>query len=326
MSKTNAIKNIVALLSFCILFSSNAFSDDRIIVFYNGNEVEFENTLIMENGKIFAPLDIVVKVFFKGNALSISHGLVVKNGKIYVPLRYTLEQNGAKVDWDEKLKTVNIMDIGDNVETNINETYIINSSLEKVYVSEDGTELIKYYLEYPVVYNCDGAEGINIFFQELSDSFIKKSSSEYLDEIIDFKESDLYNTNFGPYLFNKSFSVTYNDDSCLSVLVTDVEDTKGAHPMTYKYGFNFSTKTGNKITPWEFLNMTEDMFKNKVKEEFIYTINKEPEQFFPNALELLVDSLNKAEYYFTNEGVVCILPLYSIAPYAGGFKEVTIKN
>lgn len=326
MLKRNISKKIIALISFCILFSSNAFSDDGIKIFYNGNKVEFENTLITENGKIFAPLDIVVKVFFKGNALKISQGLVVKSGKIYVPLRYTLEQNGAKVDWDEKLKTVNITDINDNDKTNINETYIINSSLEKVYISENGTELIKYCLEYPVVYNCDGAEGINIFFQELSDNFIKKSSSEYLDEIISFKENESDNTNFRPYLFNKSFSVTYNNNSYLSFLVTDVEDTNGAHPMTYKYGFNFNTKTGDKIMPWEFLNMTEDKFKNRVREEFICSINKEPEQFFPNALELLDESLNTAEYCFTNEGVACILPLYSIAPYAGGFKEVTVKN
>ncbi|KPC98132.1 hypothetical protein LR69_03685 [Geobacillus sp. BCO2] len=65
-------------------------------------------------------------------------------------------------------------------------------------------------------------------------------------------------------------------------------------------------------------------YQQVIVEEIVKQIEKEPDLYFGNAVDVVKELKDGQPYYLTPKGMVVYYGLYEIAPYAAGIREFLI--
>ena len=118
------------------------------------------------------------------------------------------------------------------------------------------------------------------------------------------------------------FTVTYHEDSLLSLYTDAYEFTGGAHGHTVRRGDTWDTAEGLPRSLFSFfpsechpkrLSLAEITAQTQ-------TMQTSGEHLFFDDVEVLIrENFDPALFYLTPDGVAVFYPLYAIAPYVEGF-------
>ena len=153
---------------------------------------------------------------------------------------------------------------------------------------------------------------------------IKNSYQNKLDlekqEIIDRQEfPELF-----PYEYETYYSVKYNKNNVLSILIYDYRYLGGAHGSTTVASYNFDVITGNQTT-LNSVAKTNSAYLKMEKYARVDLLNQNAKMgmVFTELLhELNID--NNRPFYFYDNGIVVKFYEYEVAAYAAGMPEVKI--
>lgn len=186
-------------------------------------------------------------------------------------------------------------------------------------ISESNKNLT-FDLKYPEVKldNEQAQNKINIKLKEdiyefkgYVESILKESLQTFPQDVIDNSSSFNYE---GKSTFE--YEVVGN---VLSIRMTLIDFTGGAHPMTYLRGYNFDLTTGNILTLEDLFNEKgKDHYKEMIDKIIIDKMNETPDNYFVDEFKGLGKN---PQYYLTNEGIVVFFQLYEIAPYVAGIPK-----
>lgn len=124
------------------------------------------------------------------------------------------------------------------------------------------------------------------------------------------------------YTYSTSYKVSGNNASYLTFTLADFSYTGGTHGQGYKFGVNYSLKTGKEL-PITGVLKSSTQFK-KV-EKYIYNKLKNNDDYFVDTLSD-VDVSKKSEYLMMKDGIKVIFQSYEIAPYSTGQPEVFVPK
>lgn len=118
----------------------------------------------------------------------------------------------------------------------------------------------------------------------------------------------------------------YFDSHYISFVQRENQYYSGAaHGMPYWVSFTFDLETGEKLLLSDICNNSEAEIKEIVTRYFKEMIDKTPEDFWPDAVETVRETITlESDFYLTEEGIVFYYGPYALACYAAGFQEVTI--
>jgi len=354
-------KKLFAVLVAIAFLNINVLTQDNINVIVNGEEIVSEQPPIVENEKVFVPAKAVLEkmnmkvewinedntinttdkngkktsiiigddIIINGSSyISIDSAAKMLNGKLLIPLEAISEGFGADVKWDSANKKVIIN------KNDVDNSNIETGNISKEYKSDDGkVTFITTNINYPILKKGqdlkvnENIDNINSKILRDVNGIIDKIEKEYIKGINEaYNYSKELNFDFRPEEIDTNFEIMLNSKDVVSILMIQVENLGGAHPNTIKYSYNFDLNTGNEIKAEEFLSMNKAELDKIVKTEFENKIKENPELYFEDALTLLGELEGNIPYYLTNKGVTYFIAPYEIAPYAGGFQEVTIKK
>lgn len=329
-------------------------ADGTIKVVVNGKEVAFEDQApVIKNDRTLVPLRGVLETmgievnwnadeqsvtalrgadsaYFKvgSTTLTTEDGSVtldaapeIINDRTMIPLRAVAEAFDAEVKWDDATKTITITD-------SVKVTSVDEGTITKEGKAEDGTVIYTVDVKYPILNDSCTAEG-----KAAINEAIKKSVEDAVNaELVNLEKSaqETYasigeqNREFRPLSIYGVYKVTELSEDKYSLYVDLSSDYLGAHPMTVRFGYTFDLKTGKELALTDITGKSEEETSALVKKAYTEKIKAEPEIFFEDALDKLDETLKGVDFYVEDGKTVLFTSLYSVAPYAAGFVEVTL--
>lgn len=165
-----------------------------------------------------------------------------------------------------------------------------------------------------------------------SETAAKKAKEECLNYL------EQGETPVAPWTFETKYEVTKNNAYTVSFLEQTESFFGGAHPSSYKFGYNFDAQTGDQIT---FITLFGDSGENteeylafetairtKLEENYGKDALDEIDTYLGyNDVENSIQLLSAAEdsWIFTDDGVKVMYNTYDIAPYAAGSFEISFS-
>lgn len=164
----------------------------------------------------------------------------------------------------------------------------------------------------------------------------KKINKVIKRQVNDFKKyiKDMYNdamSNTPKELIENSASFDYKgitDFDCevvgnvLSIRMSLIQFTGGAHPMTYVKEFNFDLNTGEVLKLEDLFNEEgKNTYKDIVNKFIKDKMNENPDNYFIDQFKGIGDNV---QFYLTESNVVVFYQLYDLAPYSAGIPEFYI--
>lgn len=211
-----------------------------------------------------------------------------------------------------------------------NNKNIIYYEISEEFKSANGLYTNYYKYKMPQLKKEQGnAEKINATIIKLYEKMIERASKEikdnYTEEESNNTEIQEGNSPYG-YTDEAGYTVTYNTDRYLSLLIDGYNYMGGAHGMPYREVLIFNLETGEEVKADQLFAIDKAEFQQKKIAAFEAAIKKEPEMFWEDALEIVKSTKDFYEkgYYLTDQGVVFYYNPYDLAPYAAGFVEVTV--
>jgi len=161
--------------------------------------------------------------------------------------------------------------------------------------------ILKYHIEYPSIVGNNFENGI------LNFNCYNKSLAIALKNKI---ETDLYNEAVKTYKYNKengyptmvyevykNFIITLNIDNIVSLYQDEYTFTGGAHNPSF------------------IIDILKDINEQ---------ISKEPDIYFENTCNLVLNTFNPKSFYLTPNNIVIYFQQYDIAPYSSGIRTFNI--
>mgnify|MGYP005795289675 CR=1 FL=1 len=155
-------------------------------------------------------------------------------------------------------------------------------------------------------------------------------------DIYEFKKyiEDIYNESINIYpeeIVKTSPSFNYKGmstfeyeivDNILSLRVTLIQFTGGAHPMAFVKNYNFDLNTGEVLKIEDIFNEEgKKNYKEVIDKIILDKMNESPENYFIDDFKGIGDNV---QYYLTKDDIVIFFQLYEIAPYSAGIPEFKI--
>lgn len=191
----------------------------------------------------------------------------------------------------------------------------------------DGTLILKYHIEYPTIISTNSQDGnirFNLYNKNLAFQLKEKSENELYQEAI---ETYLYNKKNGypimVYEIDRVLEITHNDYHIISLYIDEYLFTGGAHGNTLR-----SSQTWNLFQ--DFMIPLEDFFpKNPyfmidILKKINQQIAKDPEIYFNNSCQLVLDNFQPQNYYIAKNQIVIYFQQYEIAPYSSGIRTFVV--
>ncbi|NWL86041.1 DUF4163 domain-containing protein [Paenibacillus sp. 79R4] len=219
------------------------------------------------------------------------------NGQPYVSAKVLTDHLGFTSTYDASKQTLDL------VPHKLNKirvgTRVVDKSIPEAMIK----------VEYPQVSglkNKTAERKINSVLQSKTDEFIKQSLQET-------KAGP--SPNGEPYQFLGNYTVTFNREGLLSILLQYYSYTGGAHGNPVREGLTFRLSDGKLLTLDEVLKDNPD-YRNIVDPAIAKQLEA-TEGYFGG-----FKTIGKnPSYYLKNDGVVIFLPLYEYLPYVNGFPE-----
>lgn len=205
--------------------------------------------------------------------------------------------------------------------------YISTNLFEKELLFE-GTVILKYHIEYPSIYGSIYEPNIfkfNYYNQNLALTLKAKIETELYREAI---ETYKYNKENGfpvmVYEVYRSFKVTFNTSNIISLYFDEYTFTGGAHGNTIRTSQTWNLPQGFML-PLNYFFPRNPYFMINILKKINEQIAKEPEIYFENTCNLVLDTFNPKSYYLTPNGIVVYFQQYDIAPYASGIRTFNVS-
>ena len=205
---------------------------------------------------------------------------------------------------------------------------IKNNILEKE-LTYDNTVVLKYHIEYPTIIinnNKIGEFKFNTYNESLALQLKKRA------------ENELYNDSVELYKFNKEngypqrmyevyrkYEITLNSGTILSLYTDDYVYTGGAHGDTVRASQTWNFRLNRTIELYE-LYRRNPYFILDILKSISRQISQNPEIYFEDACNLMINTFNPKNFYLTQNGVVIYFQHYDIAPYSSGIPTFLIIN
>jgi len=219
------------------------------------------------------------------------------NGMPYVSAKVLTDHLGFSSTYDASKKTLDLVPHKLNkirITTRVVDKSIPDASIKVEYPQVGGLK------------NKNAERKINDLLQSRTDDFVKQSLKE---------------TKEGPpvsghtYQFLGNYTVTFNRDGLLSILLQYYSYTGGAHGNPVREGLTFRLSDGKLLTLDELLKDNPDY--REIVDPAIAKQLEATEGYFGGFKTIG----SNPSYYLQNDGVVIFLPLYEYLPYVNGFPE-----
>lgn len=204
--------------------------------------------------------------------------------------------------------------------------YINKNVLEKE-LFYDGVLILKYHIEYPSI-NISVNESAIIRFNNYNKSLALKIQNR--------AETEIYHNAVETYKYNKAngypimvfeiyrnFIITYEHLNILSLYTDEYTFSGGAHGNTIRNSQTWNLLIGTMIKLDSFFPHNP-YFLIDVLKQINEQISKEPDIYFDNTCNLVLDTFNPDSFYLISNGIVIYFQQYDIAPYSSGIREFTI--
>lgn len=156
-------------------------------------------------------------------------------------------------------------------------------------------------------------EDLKAYDMEWREEQLKESEEEQIFSFLHYSySSDIYD-------------ISYFDGNYLSFCQQDYDYTGGAHGMPYWLGYTFDLQTGQRLFLADIIENSEEELKDIVTKHFAEYINKNPDNFWSDALCSVKEQTDfNSRFYLTKEGIKFYFEPYALACYAAGFQQVVI--
>ncbi|MGE1061235.1 DUF4163 domain-containing protein [Megasphaera paucivorans] len=162
-------------------------------------------------------------------------------------------------------------------------------------------------LSYPLVYidNADAQEKINTDIA----SYVEKTKADYYS---------------GWYKVKLSYTVKYEDNHTLSIILTKLRDGGGAHPQEHYYGLVYDKDTGDRIPISNFVNIASiDQWKRLAGSQIFPAYNWQWKQIYLMHQPTRISN----DYYLVGQGIFyMIYQPYEVSSYANGMISVEFNS
>lgn len=193
----------------------------------------------------------------------------------------------------------------------------------------DGTLILKYHIEYPSIYLNTPEMGImnfNVYNKKIAFNLKNEAENELYKEAIELYK---YNKANGypvmVYEIYRNYEITFNNYNIISLYIDEYIYTGGAHGSTIRSSQTWDLVKGN-ILPLETFFRNNPYFMINILKEINIQISKQPEIYFDNTCELVLDTFNPKNFYLTPNSIVIYFQQYDIAPYSSGIRTFNIKQ
>lgn len=202
--------------------------------------------------------------------------------------------------------------------------YVNKNILEKE-LYYDGTVVLKYHIEYPCIYS------------NITNAYTFNDYNKYLAlNIQNNAETELYNDAVKTYIYNKengypvmvyevytNFEITYNNFDILSLYIDEYTFTGGAHGSTIRSSQTWNLLYGKTLELASFFP-NNHYFMIDILNQINKQISKEPDIYFDNTCQLVLETFNPRSFYLTPNAIIIYFQQYDIAPYSSGIREFSI--
>ena len=204
----------------------------------------------------------------------------------------------------------------------------INTNLFQKEMSFEGVVILKYHIEYPSINEKIYGNGIlnfNCYNKNLAVELKNRTENElYRDAIKTYK----YNKENGypvmVYEVYRNFEITYNQNNIVSLYIDEYTFTGGAHGSTIRTSQTWNLQNGC-MMPLEYFFQGNPYFMIDILKEINKKIAENPEVYFTDTCNLVLDTFNPESFYLTSNGIVIYFQQYDIAPYSSGIRTFTIQ-
>lgn len=192
----------------------------------------------------------------------------------------------------------------------------------------DGTLILKYHIEYPSIYLNTPEMGImnfNVYNKKIAFNLKNEAENELYKEAIELYK---YNKANGypvmVYEIYRNYEITFNNYNIISLYIDEYIYTGGAHGSTIRSSQTWDLVKGNML-PLETFFRNNPYFMINILKEINIQISKQPEIYFDNTCELVLDTFNPKNFYLTPNSIVIYFQQYDIAPYSSGIRTFNIN-
>ena len=202
----------------------------------------------------------------------------------------------------------------------------INTNLFEKELLFEGTVILKYHIEYPSIHGSTyDSFNFNYYNKNLALKLKHKSETELYKEAI---ETYKYNKENGfpimVYEVYKSLNLTFNTSNIVSLYFDEYTFTGGAHGNTIRTSQTWNIPQGIML-PLNYFFPNNPYFMINILKKINEEIAKEPDIYFENSCNLVLDTFNPKSYYLTTNGIVVYFQQYDIAPYSSGIRTFNIS-
>lgn len=203
----------------------------------------------------------------------------------------------------------------------------INTLQKELYY--DNTIVLKYKIDYPTIYYSNFENGVTNF-----NLYNKKLALELRNKV----ENELYQEAIETYKFNKengypimvyevykNFEITLNAQNLISMYADEYTFTGGAHGNTIRTSQTWNLFYGN-IIPLENFFYGNPYFVLNILKQINLQISENPEIYFENTCNLVIDTFDPKNYYLTPHAIIIYFQQYDIAPYSSGIRTFSITK
>ena len=169
--------------------------------------------------------------------------------------------------------------------------------------------------------NQQASDAINAEITRNIEAFISQSDECYKD-----------NEDWNKVYIGNSYTVTCNDESVLSIVLTKYINVEhAAHPMRYIHGLNFNPQTGEKIVAVDLKEFSAEKYGKDIYTPELLT-NKLAKKAEENDALIIFDgtlplaSVPEQFYFDADRHVHFLFQLYEIAPYVCGVIDVDMDT
>ncbi len=204
--------------------------------------------------------------------------------------------------------------------------YIKTNVIEKEMLY-NGEVVLKYHIEYPSIIETRfefGKMQFNNYNKKLAFDIKNRVEDELYNEAVEIYK---YNKENGypimVYEVYRKIYITMNRDNLVSLYIDEYTFTGGAHGNTIRTSQNWNLFQGTMI-------QLADLFPNNpyfmidILKEINLQIAKEPEIYFDNTCNLVLETFNPENFYLTPNSIVIYFQQYDIAPYSSGIRTFDI--
>ncbi|MCR5786014.1 MAG: DUF3298 and DUF4163 domain-containing protein [Eubacterium sp.] len=184
------------------------------------------------------------------------------------------------------------------------------------YDKDEDEPLLTYSTQGLYLVN-DGWENLKTAFDAYTQEKKEELDSEYesvLATLDDYSEADEYS-------YESSVSITRADETVVSILNGTYSYLGGAHPNYVLSGYNYDSKTGEKLEIEDVVNDVDAFYNaviSQIEESEYATEEMVYEDWQNTVYAYFYDDTYSLVWNFTNEGLEVTFNPYELAPYAVG--------